>query len=162
MKRLLLIEIMAISFLATFYMVLNLQQFLDEELAKTTAENDVKFLDVKWGQNLVGDGTSKSIIVFLDVKHKVYIKIFVEDNDLCYQKHNPEIYGEGNWGCNEECNIGGCGKYELSMTSKPTIQFSTERDKIVTVCWLRTPNIDLGVIYPQYIKCETKVLNKPI
>jgi hypothetical protein len=105
---------------------------------------------------------AKALKSYKDLKarnSKLFIKVYIDDNDFCYQKHNPQVYREGVWGCNEECNVGECEEYELFMDN-PTADFSTKRDKIITVCWLRTPNLDLGVIYPQYENCETRVLNK--
>lgn len=149
---------MALAFIATFAIVFNIQNYLNEDLAKATSESDVKFLDVKWGRNLTSDGASRSVQVFLDVEHKVYIKVYIDDEDFCYQKYNTKIYGEGAWGCNEECNVGECKDYELFMAN-PTTHFSTNRDKIIRVCWLRTPNIGTGTVYSQYEKCEIKLLN---
>lgn len=162
MKRLLMLEILALAFIIALNIEKPIQQFQEEQLAKTTSEDDVKFLDVKWGRDLIEDGTAKSIELFLDVKNKIYIKISVDENDLCNQKHNPQVYKEGNWGCNEECSIGECEKYELFTTSDPKTYFFTNRDRVVTVCWLRSPNLDIGTTYLQYKKCETKILNKLI
>jgi len=159
MNRLLMLEILAIAFIIGLNLAQHIQQFQEEELAKTTSQDDVKFLDVRWGRDLLTDGSLKSIKVFLDVKHKVYIKISVDEDDLCNQKHNPEVYSEGNFGCNEECNIGECEEYELLTHYNPSLYFFTNRDRVVQVCWLRSPNLDFGT-NTQYKKCETKVLNK--
>jgi len=159
MKRLLMLEILAITFIIGLNLAQPIQKFQEEDLAKTTSQDDVNFLDVRWGSDLLTDGSLKSIKVFLDVKHKVYIKISIDEDDLCYQKHNPEVYSEGNFGCNEECNIGECEEYELLTHYNIRSYFFINRDRIVKVCWLRSSDLDFGT-NTKYKKCETKVLNK--